>query len=394
METYGAKLALIGRTELPLRGSWEEWITEHGPQHPVSRRIERVKVLESLRGELLLLTADVADEAEMEAAWAEIEKRFGTVHGVIHAAGLSGSERWIAQTPESAAAVLRPKVEGSQVLAHLLARRHSSAGDFPSVSRGKSARPLDFLLFCSSVSSFSPLVGATAYAAANAFQDRYATWCRQHLGLPAMTVNLDAWREVGMIAEAPMPLEFEPERQVRLSLAMTVEEGLQVFERVLALGEEQLLVSTIDLAEVLTQVARKANRSVDVLNPYAPDGEKGGGSAPAIDTQTIAGQTPMMPETEAVIAIWRELLGAEQIDPQDNFFELGGHSLVGTMVLARVREQFDVDLSIRAVFEAPTPESLGARIRQAEPARLVTPVTLQPAGEKVAAGDDREDFEF
>jgi len=88
-------------------------------------------------------------------------------------------------------------------------------------------------------------------------------------------------------------------------------------------------------------------------------------------------------ETLAVMAIWRELLGAEVIEPGDNFFALGGHSLLGTMVLARIREQFGVELSIRAIFEAPTPEMLGVRIRQAEP--IATPV---------AVGGEREEFEI
>ena len=92
------------------------------------------------------------------------------------------------------------------------------------------------------------------------------------------------------------------------------------------------------------------------------------------------------PETEAVIAIWRELLGAEWVAPDDNFFELGGHSLLGTMVLARIREQFGVALTIRAIFEAPTPELLAERIRQAEP--------VLEEEQAVGAGGEREEFEI
>jgi len=85
------------------------------------------------------------------------------------------------------------------------------------------------------------------------------------------------------------------------------------------------------------------------------------------------------------MAIWQELLGADEIARTDNFFELGGHSLLGTMVLARIREQYGVELSIRAIFEAPTPEGLGERIRLAEPAKT----KAQP----VVAGE-REEFEI
>ena len=58
---------------------------------------------------------------------------------------------------------------------------------------------------------------------------------------------------------------------------------------------------------------------------------------------------------------------------------------MGTMVLARIREQFEVELSLRAIFEAPTPQSLGSRIREARPAEYATEVTVP---------GEREEFEF
>jgi phthiocerol/phenolphthiocerol synthesis type-I polyketide synthase E len=78
-------------------------------------------------------------------------------------------------------------------------------------------------------------------------------------------------------------------------------------------------------------------------------------------------------------------LGTEQIDATDNFFELGGHSLLGTMVLARIRERFATELSIRAIFEAPTPQALGERIRESRPAE---------PGIEVTVSGEREEFEI
>jgi phthiocerol/phenolphthiocerol synthesis type-I polyketide synthase E len=354
---YNAKVALLGRTVLPIREHWEDWLSEHGPSNPVSQRIQRAKELADLGGELLLLSADVADHAAVEKSWAAIEHTFGPVHGVIHAAGLHIGARIAAQSLEAMQEVFRPKVAGSQVLANLLA-----------------GRELDFLLFCSSISAVVPVAGASAYASANAFQDRYAIWCRQHLGVPAISVNLDAWQEVGMAAEAAASAEFEPAKAARLRLAMTPAEGIDVVERALAWGEPQVLVSAVDFLSLL----RGAIDHLESRPPSPPRGENDLNSLDAINT---AGTL----EIQAVIDIWKELLGTERIEAADNFFELGGHSLLGTMVLARIREQFDTELGIRAIFEAPTPQALGERIRES---RAPGP------GIEVTVPGEREEFEI
>ena len=53
-------------------------------------------------------------------------------------------------------------------------------------------------------------------------------------------------------------------------------------------------------------------------------------------------------------AIWKEVLDLEDVGINDDFFDLGGHSLGAMRVLARVRRDFNVDISIRTVFERPT----------------------------------------
>jgi acyl carrier protein len=57
-------------------------------------------------------------------------------------------------------------------------------------------------------------------------------------------------------------------------------------------------------------------------------------------------------------AMWSELLGRDQIGVFDSFFELGGHSLLATQVMYRVRDVFQVRLSLRSFFEKPTVAAL------------------------------------
>ena len=51
--------------------------------------------------------------------------------------------------------------------------------------------------------------------------------------------------------------------------------------------------------------------------------------------------------------LWTKLLKYEVISRQDNFFNLGGHSLLATQLIARIRDQLKVELSLSKVFEYP-----------------------------------------
>ncbi|HZF11058.1 MAG TPA: amino acid adenylation domain-containing protein, partial [Thermoanaerobaculia bacterium] len=53
-------------------------------------------------------------------------------------------------------------------------------------------------------------------------------------------------------------------------------------------------------------------------------------------------------------ALWRELLGVEQVSADDDFFQLGGHSLLGLQVIAGIQRSLGVELSIGDLFAART----------------------------------------
>ncbi|MET0645777.1 MAG: amino acid adenylation domain-containing protein [Pyrinomonadaceae bacterium] len=77
------------------------------------------------------------------------------------------------------------------------------------------------------------------------------------------------------------------------------------------------------------------------------------------------GQSFVAPRTmveDVLAALWQQLLGVERVGRDDDFFELGGHSLLATRVASRIRESFQVELPVRAVFEAPTLGSLSERV--------------------------------
>ena len=63
------------------------------------------------------------------------------------------------------------------------------------------------------------------------------------------------------------------------------------------------------------------------------------------------------PKTEiekAIAQIWQNALKLERIGIHDNFFELGGNSLSATQVITQMRQTFQIEITIRHFFEAPT----------------------------------------
>jgi len=56
----------------------------------------------------------------------------------------------------------------------------------------------------------------------------------------------------------------------------------------------------------------------------------------------------------AVSQIWSAVFGIHLIGVNDNFFDLGENSLLATQVISRTEEVFEIQLSLRHLFEAPT----------------------------------------
>jgi amino acid adenylation domain-containing protein len=105
--------------------------------------------------------------------------------------------------------------------------------------------------------------------------------------------------------------------------------------------------------------------SVSVLletMPLTPNGKLDRSALPAPDqgrpdlAQTLV--SPRTPAEETLATIWAKSLTLEQVGIHDNFFDLGGHSLLATQVIGQVQKIFQVDVPLRALFEAPTIASL------------------------------------
>ncbi len=104
--------------------------------------------------------------------------------------------------------------------------------------------------------------------------------------------------------------------------------------------------------------------------PLTPNGKVDRGALPSPeDFPTAAASDIAVPRNATellLLEIWREILGRSQIGIYDNFFHLGGHSLLATQIVSRVARSLEVELPVRAVFEAPTVAAMARAVGEAE----------------------------
>ncbi|OBQ53054.1 hypothetical protein A4U61_02155 [Streptomyces sp. H-KF8] len=91
---------------------------------------------------------------------------------------------------------------------------------------------------------------------------------------------------------------------------------------------------------------------------------------------------PADPRTEVLRGLFSEVLGGRPVAAGDNFFRVGGQSLLAVRLVNRVRSVLGVGLSLRDVFQAPTPAGLAEHLRTAASAEAAPP----PLRRRVRAG--------
>ncbi|MDX3748735.1 SDR family NAD(P)-dependent oxidoreductase [Streptomyces sp. AK08-02] len=197
-----------------------------GPQAPNAGELRAM--LEKLGAEVRIVACDTADRA----ALAEVIKECSpALTAVVHAAGVLDDGVLAALTPGRMAAVLRPKVDAAWHLHELTRDLDLSA----------------FVLF-SSVSGLLGRAGQGNYAAANAFLDALARH-RSQLGLPAVSLAWGPWDHGAGMAGGTDGVGRVPHRSAGEVLrALSVEQGLALFDAALRAGEPVLAPVLLDRA--------------------------------------------------------------------------------------------------------------------------------------------------
>jgi acyl carrier protein len=115
---------------------------------------------------------------------------------------------------------------------------------------------------------------------------------------------------------------------------------------------------------------------VDEL-PYTPNGKVDLDALPDPEwEQAGAAEEFVAPSTDTerrIAEVWSGVLSVSEVGLRDNFFALGGHSLLAMQVMSRLRDEFGVALTLRAIFDAPTVGELAGEVDRA----LAAPVVPQ-----------------
>ena len=170
----------------------------------IMQNLERIK---NAGGEAEYVSVDVTDEKKLKAAISPVIKKFGTVTGLIHGAGVLADKLIEKKTPEDFDTVCSTKINGMDAL-------------FKSIDHEK----LTHLLIFSSAAGFYGNAGQSDYAMANEALNRIALlFSQKHPDCHVTSFNWGPW-EGGMVT--PELKRFFEERNVEV---ISVHDGTRIF---------------------------------------------------------------------------------------------------------------------------------------------------------------------
>ena len=343
MAKWKPKLVLTTRKDFPSHDTWSS--LADGPDNtlPSALRatIRALLEIEQAGAEVLVETADATSPGAMSQLVERVTARFGALHGVLHAAGVSEGGLIDQADVALGRRVFAPKVEGTQAL-----------------WRATEETPLDFLVLFSSLSTVTSAYGGADYVSANGYMNQFA---RVHGDAKrVIAVAWDAWDGVGMAQRARCLNGFcEAEHP-----AISPPEGWDAFLRILASAPSEVVVCTQDLAALrrrnraINQAASRTHGEHDVEGASEPTpGKRPVYPRPDLSVDYVEPRTDL---EALLVRVWEDTLRVRPIGIDDNFFELGGESIVAVQILAKARS-VGATLSAKDLFEGPTVRQMADR---------------------------------
>ncbi|MEU6538433.1 amino acid adenylation domain-containing protein [Streptomyces sp. NPDC047000] len=282
----------------------------------VARRTVLPPALAPYAGRVTTVEADLAEE-DLAAIRERLVPHLDRLVSVVHAVGTPGGGLLARRDPERARRDTAAKLRGALLLERLI-----------------SDHAPDHAVYCSSMAALFGGTGQFDYAAANGCLDAFAAYAPDGTGRATVRTSIgwDAWREVGMAQHA---LSQDARHQAHLSVALTPEDGAEVFAQALRLQLPHLMVSTTALTDASRFYAAPRPTAPDVPAP-APAHAGGHGSDHARG-----------PAPSGLADLVCDLLGVDTVDPDASLYDLGADSLTLLDLVVEVQRRYgtDIDLS-------------------------------------------------
>lgn len=336
-ERFRARLVLIGRSAFPPPEEWDRRLEARGKDDGIGAKIQQLREIERLGGEVLVLRADVADEEQLTRALMAVRERFGRIDGVIHAARVVADESIARLDRSTLERATRPKIAGTRLLWRLL------SGD-----------PPDFIALFSSLTGWLGGLEMLARSTEAAFLDGFA---HAHTGAESpfiVSIDWDYWLEAGRTAESALRGELPAWRLPWLNEGITTRRGAEAFLDILRGPHPHVLVTPRSPRTILQQAEQPGSRRETLDGRPAVRS-----SRPDLETAYAAPESALERE---LAEVWAEVLGLERVGLRDNFFALGGDSLHMTQILSRLRRNYKIDISFSDFFHAPTVAELAPHL--------------------------------
>jgi acyl transferase domain-containing protein/pimeloyl-ACP methyl ester carboxylesterase/acyl carrier protein len=329
-----------------------QWLTRRGARHialisrSVTRASHAVRELEQAGTHVLAVQADVSQPGELAEALQRIKAAMPPLRGVIHAAGVLDDGPLTDLDWNRFRRVLAPKVDGAWNL-HTLTR----------------TLQLDFFVLFSSTASVLGSPGQASYAAANAFLDALAHH-RQALGLPALAINWGPWN-LGMAASVSAASR---RRWSAMGLEpLTPHDGLLALASLLGSPGPRVAAVRADWARLSAAITGEAGRGLRALlaeqaGDLAARGECHTAVTPSgLDTllALAPAQRPGFLRDRLRLRIGHILgVAGDDLPAGTSVVELGMDSLMVMEAARAIKQDFDLTLYPRELYEHPTIDSL------------------------------------
>jgi len=124
-------------------------------------------------------------------------------------------------------------------------------------------------------------------------------------------------------------------------------EGVEMFERLLASGKRRLVASSVELDDLTA-----------IVTPARPTDAAGAAEKGPTQAQSVV---------STIRGMWIDLLGVPDIGVDDDFFDAGGHSLIAIRLMSRIHRELGVRFELTTIFDAPTIATLAAAVLEARP---------------------------